>query len=292
MTVRESPGASYNRPMTTSQTRGARYRARRLQGYLADLWSRREFAWYLAAGNLKARNASTALGLFWWVLNPLLLGLVYFLVFGIIFAGGFRPDDYVAYLLAGMFAFHFTHQSMTGGANSILQNAKLVVNLKLPKMVLLVSAVIESGIGFLSSLVVFFLISGPAAGIWPTVSFAWALVALPIHVMMNLGLAAIVARLAVPFRDINSFLPYLTRLWLYLSPIIWPLSFLETAGEAANFAVRLNPMFHLIAVYRAALMGAPLELTSLVVSAGWAATLLMLGTGLFVTYENKMARHL
>ena len=115
--------------VTTSQTRDLGYRARRLKDYVTDLWSRREFAWYLAIGNLKARNASTALGLFWWVLNPLLLGLVYFLVFGVIF-GDSRPDDYIAYLLAGMFAFHFTSQSMTGGANSILQNSKLLVNLK------------------------------------------------------------------------------------------------------------------------------------------------------------------
>lgn len=176
--------------MTTPQTRDVAYRVRRLKGYLTDLWARREFAWYLAMGNFKARNASTALGLFWWVLNPLLLGLVYFLVFGIIFAGDSRPDDYVAYLLAGMFAFHFTHQSMTGGANSILQNSKLLVNPKFPRMILLVSAIIESGIGFLASLGVFFAIAIPAAGIWPSLSLIWILAILPIHIMMNLGLAA------------------------------------------------------------------------------------------------------
>ncbi len=278
--------------MTTPQTRDVGYRVRRVRGYLRDLWARREFAWYLAMGNFKARNASTALGLFWWVLNPLLLGLVYFLVFGIIFAGDSRPDDYVAYLLAGMFAFHFTHQSMTGGANSILQNSKLLVNLKFPRMILLVSAIIESGIGFLASLVAFFAIAIPAVGIWPSLSMIWILAILPIHIMMNLGLAALVARMAVPFRDINNFLPYATRLWLYLSPIIWPLSFLDSAGETLNFVVRLNPMFHLIAMYRTALMGAPLEPGALLVSGVWAVALLLLGAGLFVTYENKMVRYL
>ena len=278
--------------MTTPQTRDVGYRARRLRGYIKNLWSRREFAWYLAMGNLKARNASTALGLLWWVLNPLLLGLVYFLVFGIIFAGDSRPDDYVAYLLAGMFAFHFTHQSMTGGANAILQNSKLLMNLKFPRMILLVSAIIESGVGFLASLVVFYVIAIPAVGIWPSLSLLWILAVLPIHIMMNLGLAALVARMAVPFRDINNFLPYATRLWLYLSPIIWPLSFLDSAGETLNFVVRLNPMFHLIAMYRTALMGAPFESGALLVSGVWAVALLLLGAGMFVTYENKMVRYL
>ena len=108
----------------------------------------------------------------------------------------------------------------------------------------------------------------------------------------GIGLAALVARMAVPFRDINNFLPYATRLWLYLSPIIWPHSFLDSAGETLNFVVRLNPMFHLIAMYRTALMGAPLEPGALLVSGVWAVALLLLGTGLFVTYENKMVRDL
>ncbi len=275
----------------STQPSGLIYRSRRARNYLIDLWSRREFAWYLAAGNLKARNASTALGLFWWVLNPLLLGLVYFLVFGLIF-GDSRPDDYVAYLLAGMFAFHFTHQSMTGGANSILQNSKLLANLKFPRMVLLLAAIIESGIGFLASLFVFYAIAIPGAGIYPGVQTLWLLVIVPVHVLMNLGLAAMVARMAVPFRDINNFLPYATRLWLYLSPIIWPLSLLDSAGETFATVARLNPMFHLVAVYRTALMGYPFDPSALTTSVLWALALFVIGAGAFVTYENRMVRYL
>ena len=277
--------------MTVTRPQGVGYRARRLRNYLTDLWGRREFAWYLAAGNLKARNASTALGLFWWVLNPMLLGLVYFVVFGLIF-GGNRPPDYIAYLLSGMFVFHFTNQSMTGGANSILNNAKLLVNLKFPKMVLLLSAVIESAIGFLASIAVYFVIAITIAGIRPSLSVLWFAVAFPIQVLMNLGLAAIVARLAVPFRDINNLVPYLNRLWLYFSPIIWPLSFLDNAGPVMNTIIRYNPMFDLISVYRTALMGQPFDAKSLVLAAIWGVGLFLVGAGLFVTYENRMVRYL
>lgn len=264
---------------------------RRLQTYVKDLWSRREFAWYLAAGNIKARNASTALGLFWWILNPLLLGLVYFLVFGLLF-GQSRPDDYVAYLLSGMFVFHFTHQSMTGGANSILQNTKLLANVKFPRMVLLIAAIIESGIGFAASLVVFYAIAIPTNGIYPSWATGWLIVAIPIQVLMNLGLAALIARIAVPFRDITNFLPYATRLWLYLSPVIWPLALLESAGETLGLLARINPMYQLISLYRTALMGAPFDASTLVASAIWAVALFVLGSALFVTYENTIVRYL
>ena len=122
------------------------HRARALL-YIADLWRRREFAWFLAVGNLKARNASTALGLLWWVLNPLLLGMVYFFVFGFLFG-----ERDIGYLLAGMFPFHFTAQSMTGGANSVLSNSRLLINLRFPRLVLPIAYLIESMIGFITSL--------------------------------------------------------------------------------------------------------------------------------------------
>lgn len=277
--------------MTATQPHDLGYRARRLRNYVKDLWSRREFAWYLASGNLKARNASTALGLFWWVLNPLLLGLVYFLVFGIIF-GGSRPDDYIGYLLSGMFVFHFTNQSMTGGANSILQNSKLLANLKFPRMVLLISAVIESLVGFLASIPVFYLIAGLSIGVWPGYGILWLVVLIPIQVLFNLGLAGLVARLAVPFRDITNFLPYANRLWLYLSPIIWPLAILEDQSTTIQRIVEINPMFPLIEMYRTALMGYPFEPGALLASVVWAVALLAIGSALFVTYENRMVRYL
>lgn len=245
-------------------------------------------------GNLKARNASTALGLFWWVLNPLLLGLVYYLVFGIFF-GGSRPDGYIAYLLSGMFVFHYTGQSMTGGANAILQNAKLLANLKFPRLVLLISSLIESSVGFLASLLVFYAIAWPTVGVHPSRYLILLIAAIPIHVLFNLGLSAVVARLAVPFRDINNFIPYVNRLWLYLSPIIWPLSFLENAGPTLKRLVELNPMFHLIELYRSALIGAPdypFEFGDLLISLAWAVAVFVLGVAGFIRYETRMVRYL
>ena len=264
------------------------YYSRRVRLYLADLWSRRDFAWFLALGNLKARNASTTLGLLWWVINPLLLSLVYYFVFGIIFPGA---RD-ISYLMAGMFVFHFTSQAMTGGANSILQNSKLLINLRFPRLILPISQVIESGIGFLVSLAVLYVIAIPASGIFPGPSLVLLLLALPLHFIFNLGLGAITARLAVPFRDINNVLPYVTRVWLYLSPIIWPLSFLERASPAVQEFAELNPMFAIISVYRSALLGYPLDLNMLSLFAGYALLVGVLGIAVFVKYEGRIVRYL
>lgn len=271
-----------------TQTQAPTYYSRRLIAYASDLWRRREFAWFLALGNFKARNASTALGLFWWVLNPLLLSLVYYLVFGLIFPGA---RD-IIYLMSGMFVFHFTAQSLTGGANSILQNSKLLANLKFPRLILPLAAILESLIGFVVSLGVLLVLQLILNGFVPGASLALLLVAVPLQFTFNLGLAALSGRLAVPFRDINNFIPYLNRVWLYLSPIIWPVSFLDGKPELFVRLAELNPMFAMISVYRTALLGEPIDPTMLTSFAIWTIVIGVVGVASFVRYEGKIARYL
>jgi teichoic acid transport system permease protein len=121
------------------------------------------------------------------------------------------------------------------------------------------------------------------------------LVAFPIHLMLNLGLSAVVARMAIPFRDINNFIPYVNRLWLYLSPIIWPLTFLENLDPWARALVQINPMYHVIGMYRTALIGYPdypFNVDNLMVALAWALGLAVVGVGTFVKYETRMVRYL
>lgn len=259
--------------------------------YLRELWRRREFAIALGLGNLKARNASTSLGLFWWVLNPMLLGAVYFLVFGILF-GGSRPDNFLTYLLSGMFAFHFTAQSMTGGANSIIQNAKLLANLRFPRLILPISTLIEATVGFVASIGVFFVIALVTGQLNLTYRVVYLPLTLAIHVVFNLGLAALAARLAVPFRDINNLIPYFNRIWLYLSPIIWPLSFLDGAGPFAIRMARLNPMFDIVGLYRSSLLGTPIHHDHVIGAILWALVVGLVGVSLFIKHEGRMVRYL
>lgn len=266
----------------------SRSRLSRTSTYFRSLWSRREFAWYLAMGNLKARNASTALGLLWWVINPLLLGLVYYLVFGILFAS----DRDLSYLLSGMFVFHFTSQAMTGGANSILQNSKLLANIKFPRLILPIANLIEAGVGFLASLVVLYAVAIPGGSANLNIHFLLILFIIPAHLIFNLGLSALTARLAVPFRDINNILPYINRLWLYLSPIIWPIEFMENLSEPIQKVMLLNPMWSIVGVYRAALLGDPLEPGLILTSALVAIIVGLVGVGTFIKYESRIVRHL
>ena len=269
-------------PQSTRRSRGLEY--------AGELWQRREFAWFLGMGRLKARNASTALGLAWWALNPLLLAMVYFLVFGLIMNRA--SVGFLSYLMSGMFVFHFTAITMTGGANSILQNSKLLVNLRFPRLLLPLSNLVEGTVGFFTSLGVLWVISAVVDQVYPNSSIWLLVLILPVHLLFNLGLGSLVARLAVPFRDINNFVPYVTRLWLYLSPILWRPELLEGRAEWVVWLAEFNPMYSLITVYRAALLGYPMDWVEMGNSVLWALVIGVFGIGVFVKYEGRIARHL
>ena len=262
---------------------------------MRELWRRREFAVALGLGNLKARNASTSLGLFWWVLNPLLLGTVYFLVFGVFFQRN-DPPAFLAYLLSGMFPFHFTSQSMTGGANSIIQNSRLLANLRFPRLLLPISTLIEAAVGFLASLVVLLLIVAIAGSLTGQQYFTFRLAYLPlivlIHLAFNLGLGTLAARLAVPFRDINNLLPYVNRIWLYTTPIIWPLSQLDRFPPLMRSLVELNPMYDIVGLYRSAILGTTLIMDQVIGAIVWSALIGVIGVTLFTKNEGHMVRYL
>ena len=263
----------------------------RVSRYLAELWQRREFATQLALSNLKARNASTSLGLAWWVLNPLLLGAIYYFVFGIIF-GDSRPEGFLGYLLAGIFPFSYTSTSMTGSVNRMLGNAKLLVNVRFPRLILPLSAVAEALVGFGASLLVFYAIVIPTGQLqgFPALWLLPPLVLL--HTLFNLGLGAAVARMAIPFRDLNNLVPYVTRLWLYVTPIIWPIALLERQDAWVVALVHSNPLTAFVSLYRSALLGSPLDPSMWLWAIGWAVVVGALGIGAFVKNEGHMVRYL
>ncbi len=292
----ESPIKTYTAGPMPATSLAPKRVVRAARNYFSDLWSRREFAWYLAMGNLKARNASTALGLLWWVLNPVLLGAVYWFVFGLIFErdpSEFGDLPFLIYLLSGMFPFYFTQTAMTGGVNSIVSNTSLLANLHFPRAVLPLAALTEAFVGFLTSLLAFFLIVGPSYGTWPGGNTVWLLPAMFLHLMFNLGLSMFVARLAVPFRDLNNLVPYLSRMWLYLSPILYGEVRLQDVDPILQRFAELNPLLPILRLYRYALAGIETDLTEAVVVGGlWALGLLVVGGLWFIRYEGKMARYL
>lgn len=259
--------------------------------YVSDLWGRKDFATFLIQGNLTARNSSTALGLMWWILNPLLSAAVYFVVFGLILEGRRAQDFFLSYLVVGVFAFQYTTASMNGGANLIQQNSRLLVNVRFPRLILPIAAVAESLAGFLTSLlavVAVVLIQGAPI----SAKILMLPLVIVIQTIFVLGLSALTARWVVPIRDLGNLIPHITRFWFYLTPIIWGLSFLEGKPAWVVDLIELNPMYAIVQLYRVAFMDFPFVMQDLWTALAWSFGICILGIASFTRSEGTMVRHL
>jgi teichoic acid transport system permease protein len=111
--------------------------------------------------------------------------------------------------------------------------------------------------------------------------------------VFNLGLASLAARVAVPFRDVNNLIPYLARLWLYLSPILYTTDVYDQFPEPwSSIAKIANPLVPILGVYRAALLGYAFHSEELIASIVWAVVIAAGAIAAFIKYEGRMARYL
>lgn len=271
--------------------------------YWRDLWDRRDFTLHLARGSLASRVAGTTLGRIWWLINPLLMSGVYFLVFGVIVKGTARSSaSFLAYLIVGVLVFRFLTVGLTGSGAIIISNTKLIANLRFPRMVLPLAAVIDALVTFLASLTVFYLLVTPvsclqAAGnpditcIAPTYRIGLLPIAIALQFAFTLGIGAWVARIIVPNRDARNLIPHLTRIWFYLSPILWGIERLTNQEQLLQALIKANPMYAMLSIFRTALINDPFEPLMLLLATVWAVVMLTFGVWTFRRHEAAMARY-
>jgi teichoic acid transport system permease protein len=257
-----------------------------LPKYLRDIWLRREFAGELSRATMRSQEASTFFGRMWLVINPLFLGSVYFVLVSIISNGAHSGADYMAHLLAGLFAFQFFSQSMMNGSKSVLGVGKLVINRSFPRLILPISSVLIAFYRFLPSVVVYFIFhlvtKQPMS-----VNQLYAIPAFLMIFVFSIGVAALLATVQVYFRDLKSFLPYLSRILLYATPVLY---YADAIPENLKFMQYVNPLFGMFGAWGDALVRGEVPATSLWISGVlWSIGTLLLGTFVFLSREREFA---
>ena len=124
---------------------------------------------------------------------------------------------------------------------------------------------------------------------WETLYFVPAVV---LQILLGFGLSTLAAALVVPFRDIGNVIPFALRIWLYLSPIIWPLSYLEELDPTAQFLFKFNPMAGILSMHRTALTGSELDVVAAWIATGVACVAFLVGLVAFRRSEQSMTRYL
>ena len=239
--------------------------------------------WAMSRKNFQVRYKRAALGVLWAVLQPAFQAAVLSFVFLRILHIDAVPK-YPLYVLSGILPWTFFTQSVLAATTSVVDNAALVKKVALPLSMFPVAAAGGTAIAFSASLSVLVVVTAIFG------SFGLNVLLLPVALALELciivGVALITGSFHVAFRDVRYVVESAMVIGVYASPILYAL---ETVPADWRWLVRLNPITGVLELTRNAVLGHPIDGAAVLISAGVAAFLLVVGAWLFRRRSGEFA---
>ncbi|WP_406290995.1 ABC transporter permease [Embleya sp. NBC_00896] len=263
-----------------------------LLAYSKQLWARRHFIVAFANAKTRATYSTAKLGQLWQVLTPLMNAAVYFLIFGYLVKTKGGIDNYVAFLVTGVFVFTFTQSAVLAGSRAISDQLNLIRALHFPRACLPISFTIVQLQQLLFSMVVLCAI---VLGTGEPLSLKWLLIvpALVLQFVFNVGLSLVLARIGAVLTDIKQLLPFILRTWLYLSGVFYSIdNYTKTAPGWVAHVLAANPVAVYIELIRDALIDShdTIPAYTWVYGFGWAVVMGLGGYVYFWKAEERYGR--
>ncbi|MFC8598261.1 MULTISPECIES: ABC transporter permease [unclassified Isoptericola] len=259
--------------------------------YVAELWDRRHFLWAEARAKVASGTRETLLGQAWLIVNPILNGLAFYVIFGVVLEARAGIENFVGYLIIGVFLFQFTTTCVTGAARSVAGGRNLVRAFSFPRAALPVSVVLRGVLTLVPTLAAMFLLLlvlpeaedwSPAAALFPAV--------LVLQVVFVTGLSLLLARVAAALPDLNQLIGVLMRFWLYGSAVFFSIDRFESYPQVVG-VMQANPMFLVIDAARDTLLyGVVPGLSTWLGLGAWAVGTLVVGFLVFWQAEDSYGR--
>jgi lipopolysaccharide transport system permease protein len=272
-------------PRRTKVIRPVAFSIRDLWAGLLGLKAYSDLLVVLSAHRLKVRYKQSMLGIAWAVIQPLALMLIYTLVFSVFSKIKTPGVPYPVFAYAALLPWTYFSTSLTNATNGLVSHAQLVTKVYFPREILPISYIIAALVDLLiasivmSALMIYYHVSLTLAALW----------LVPVTLIMALfttACALIFSAMQVRVRDIGMAMPLVLQLWLFASPVVYPLR--QVPERLRDYYV-LNPMVGIVENFRAALLGMPLDLHSLMISTVVSVVLLPVSYLYFKRVEATVA---
>ncbi|HET8584019.1 MAG TPA: ABC transporter permease [Jatrophihabitans sp.] len=262
-----------------------------LWDYTRQVWARRHFISSFSSANNQVGYSGNFLGQAWQLLTPLLNVGVYFLVFGELLHTKRGVHNFISYLTIGLFVFTFTSTAVTQGSKAISSRLGLTRALHFPRAVLPLSTTLQALQTLIFSMIIMIpivLITGEP------ITWRWVLIipAVALQSLFALGLAFIFARVGAHIPDTSQLLPFLMRVWMYCSGILYAVSTV-TRGHAdwVKQVFEINPAYVYVHLARHAfLTDNPATMRDWQLAAAWGVVALLIGYVVFWQGEESYGR--
>lgn len=252
---------------------------------LGDLWAYRELLYFLTWRDIKVRYKQTLMGVAWVVLQPLLTMLIFTVVFTRFVKLEESGIPYPLFAYAGLLLWTFFSVSVTSGTHSLISNTSLVTKVYFPRA-FIPAAAVGAGLVDLSVGAV----PLAALALYYRVHVTWGLLLLPFFVllgaMLALSVGMISSALTVRYRDLRHALPFLLQLWMFASPVLYPI---DLVTQRWRWVFAANPMTGVLEGFRASLAGTAFDWSLVAVPAVVAPVLVCAAYYVFRRLEDTFA---
>lgn len=251
--------------------------------HLNELWQYRELLYFLTWRDIKIRYKQTVLGAAWAIIQPFFTMVVFTLFFGKLAKIPSEGVPYPIFSYAGLLPWTFFAQAMNQSSDSLVGNAHLITKVYFPRLVVPLSATLAPLVDFC---IAFMVLIGMMFyyQIFPTGTLVWLPAFLLLAFATSLGAGLWLSALNVQYRDVRYTVPFLTQLWLFATPVIYPSS---TVHGPWRIVLGLNPMTGVVEGFRWALLGIG-EAPGAMIYTSMGVSLLLVFTGLI--YFNRMEK--
>jgi lipopolysaccharide transport system permease protein len=252
-----------------------------------ELWNYRELLYFLTKRDIKVRYKQTVLGGLWAIIQPAFTMIVFTLFFGRLAKVPSEGMPYPIFVYAGLLPWTYFAFAVSGSGNSLVGSANLITKIYFPRLLVPASASLA---GLLDFFIAMFVL-GVLMIHYHFVPSILGIFLFPFLVGLTflcaLGVGLWLSAMNVQYRDIRYVIPFLVQIWMFVSPVIYPVSIVN---EKYQWLLALNPMAGLIKAYRASILGhQPVDWGLLGVSAFIILLLLMSGLFYFRRMEKVFA---
>ncbi len=251
---------------------------------LKELWQKKYLIWLFIKRDITVQYKQTIFGMGWYFISPLFTMFMYIVVFGRI--AGIPTDDIPqpVFYLSGICLWEYFSTCLTETAGTFQTNAALFGKVYFPRLVSPVSKIISKLFRFFLQLItfifVYMLYAIKGVNLHPNVYLLLFPVLMLMIQCLALGLGLIISSLTTKYRDLINFFGVFVSLWMYATPIVYPLSYVT--NPTLHKIMLFNPMTAIIETFKFGAYGAgQFSWLSLAYSAGIIFVILLIGIALF-----------
>lgn len=263
-----------------------------MPGALASCWGRRDLLWHMFIRHLRAQYKQSVLAYAWAIVNPLSQMIILTLVFSRLLAIGEADTGGVPFsifLFVGLVPWIFFSSALASATDSVTNATNLVTKVYFPREILPLAALLTKLVDLLIGMII---LAGLMAiqGVSPQWTSVWFPVLFAIHFIFTLGLSLPLAALNLYFHDVRFLVGVVLTLWFYLTPIIYPETFIQQRAGGYKFIFDLNPNYLFVNAYRRVLLaGESPGLERMAIGVLIAIAALLIGYYLFKKMEPGFA---